>query len=148
MAVDMEEIRNTLVKDIMRKKKIKKLKPTDSVATAIRWLSSHELSMLPVMDGGNYLGEVFEEDLLKIVIDPRDMSTQQIVMEPLLGMSFFPKSVKDVMRKHNAFLSPDDTLRSASKKMYMAKAGVLPVMENGKLAGLLFADDIISQLIR
>lgn len=148
MAVDMEKIRNTLVKDIMRKKKIKKLKPGDSVATAIKWLGSHDLSMLPVMEGKEYLGEVFEQDLLKIAIDPRDMSTQQIVMEPLLGISFFPKSVKDVMRRHRTFLSPDDTIRSAAKKMYMSKAGVLPVMDGKKLVGLLFADDIITHLTK
>lgn len=148
MAADMEKIRNTLVKDIMRKKKLKKLKPTDSVATAIKWLGSHELSMLPVVDGDSYLGEVMEQDLLKIAIDPRDMSTQQIVMEPMLGMSFFPEKVKDVMRRHRAFLSPNDTIRSASKKMYMSKAGVLPVMENKKMVGLLFADDIITMLVK
>ena len=148
MPVDMEKIRNTLVRDVMRKKRLKRLKPTDSVATAIKWLSTHELSMLPVIDGDNYLGEVMEQDLLKIVIDPQDMSTQQIVMEPLLGMSFFPKKVRDVMRRHRTFLSPNDTLRSASKKMYMAKAGVLPVMEEGKMVGLLFADDIISRLVK
>lgn len=148
MATDMAKIRTTLVRDVMRKKKLKRLKPTDTVATAIKWLGAHELSMLPVIDGDNYLGEVVEHDLLKIIIDPRDMSTQQIVREPLLGMSFFPKKVKDVIRKHRIYLSPDETLRSAAKKMYMSKAGVLPVMENRKLVGLLFADDVITRLIK
>ena len=63
-------------------------------------------------------------------------------------MSFFPESVKDVMRRHRTFLSPGDTIHSAAKKMYMSKAGVLPVMEEGKLVGLLFADDIITRLIK
>lgn len=147
MTVDMDVIRKTLVRDVMRKK-IRKLKPTDKVLTAIKWLCAHELSMLPVMDGDRYLGEVVEQDLLKLVIDPRDMSTQRIVMEPMLGMSFFPTSVNDVMRKHRSFVSPNETLRMASKKMFMSKAGSLPVIENGKLVGLLFADDIIERLVK
>ncbi|MCK4326855.1 MAG: CBS domain-containing protein [Candidatus Diapherotrites archaeon] len=146
--VDMKKIRQTPVKDVMRKKNIKKLKPTDKVGTAIKWLCTSELSMLPVIDGGNYLGEVVEADLLKIVIDPRDMSTRQIMSEPMLGMSFFPESVRHVMRTHNVYLSPDDTLRSAAKKMYMVKAGVLPVIEGGKLVGLLYADDVIARLVK
>jgi len=52
------------------------------------------------------------------------------------------------MRRHRTFLSPGDTIHSAAKKMYMSKAGVLPVMEEGKLVGLLFADDIITRLIK
>jgi len=144
----MQKVRQTLVKDVMRSKRIKKLKPTDDVATAIRWLTRHELSMLPVIDGKEYLGEVAENDLLKIVIDPRDMSTRQIVSEPMLGMSFFPKKVRHVMRQHRAFLNPSDTLRAASKKMYMARAGVLPVMDGGKLVGLLYADDVIKRLVK
>ncbi len=146
--VDMGTIRQTMVKDVMRKKKLKRLKPTDKVRVAIKWLTSHELSMLPVVDGDNYLGEVVESDLLKIIIDPRDMSTQQIVSEPLLGMSFFPQTVKDVMRKHRSFLSPNETLRTAAKKMYMSKAGILPVIEEGKLVGLLYADDVITYLVK
>lgn len=148
MNIDMDLIRQTLVKDVMRTKKLKRLKPEDKVETAIKWLTSHELSMLPVMDGEKFVGEVVESDLLKIIIDPRDMSTQQIIAEPLLGISFFPKMVKDVMRKHRLFLSPNETLRSAAKKMYMSRAGVVPVLENGKLVGLLFADDLIARLVK
>ena len=146
--VDMKKIRQTLVKDVMRTKNLKKLKPTDSVSTAIKWLCNNELTMLPVIDGKEYLGEVVESDLLKIVIDPRDMPTRQIMSEPMLGMSFFPESVRHVMRTHNVYLSPDDTLRQAAKKMYTAKAGVLPVMEGGKLVGILYSDGVIARLVK
>ena len=92
------------------------------------------------------MGIVNEQDLLKLVIDPRDISEQEILTEPLLGMSFFPKTIKDIMKKCHASVSPKDTIRAAALKMYRNKQQVLPVIDNGKLVGILSQDDIFEAL--
>ncbi len=130
----------------MMKKRFKSVNPDTPVSKVVKLLSSIELSMLPVIENGKYVGEVVQSDLLKVIVDPRDLPSHIIMSEPLLGMSFCPETARDIMRRHPLFLKPDMTIRQAAKRMFLNNAGVLPVKDKGKTVGLLFADDLVKLL--
>ncbi len=144
----MVKLRETNVRTVMRKR-FKSVNPDTPVRKVVGMLSSIELSMLPVIDKkGQYVGEVVESDLLKVIVDPRDLPAQVIMSEPLLGMSFCPETAKDIMRRHPTFLKPEMSIRQAAKKMFLNNAGVLPVKDKGKTVGLLFSDDLVTLLAK
>jgi predicted transcriptional regulator len=140
------KLRDTPIKKII-KKRFKSVKPDTPVTKVAKLLSSIELSMLPVIDdNGVYVGEVVESDLLKIIVDPRDLPFNTIMSEPLLGMSFCPETAREIMRRHPSFLKADMSIRKAAKKMFLSHAGVLPVKDKGKMVGLVFVDDLVKLL--
>ena len=51
-------------------------------------------------------------------------------------------SVKDVMTRHVACVTPDDTLQEAARQMRDLNVGPLPVCDDGRLVGMLTDRDI------
>lgn len=139
----MEEIRKMKVKEIMQTE-IGWLNEDDPIEKAVNVLCSNEVSMLPVRDKkGRLIGEIVERDLLKSIIDPKNMKAHEIMFEPLIAMSFFPKKVHDVMRKIRLSFSPDDTVEEVARRMYREQTTLAPVMENKKMVGLITEDDLV-----
>lgn len=142
----MEKIRNMKVKEVMSKEVVW-LNEDDPVDKAVNVLCSSEVSMLPVRDSrGNLKGQIVERDLLKIIIDPSKMSPQEIMLEPLIALSFFPKKVKEAMRPITLELSPDDTVEYAAREMFRKQTTLAPVIDRGKLVGIVTEDDLIRLL--
>lgn len=87
----------------------------------------HNIHHLPVTDpAGQLLGIISKSDFLKI-----------------LKLDLKAPTVKDLMTSHLAKLEPGDNLRTAANLFTLNRFHALPVVENGKLVGMLTTLDLI-----
>ncbi|GFO98091.1 putative signal transduction protein with CBSdomains [groundwater metagenome] len=138
-------------------------KPDDPVSTLVELFKNNHISGMPVVENEKVVGIVSETDLLKLFKAPEisvDMflpSPFEIIEIPIRSVIRFEefkkaledvrmKPVKDIMKKKIYSISPDSTLEDASNTMVKYKVNRLPVIENGKLVGILVRSDIISGL--
>jgi len=97
---------------------------------------------LPVVDKGKLVGIVTERDLFESTPSRMNpMGAQQ------LHYILSRMKVKDMMRRHPVTVSPntpfEDVLRIGQEK----KIGSFPVVENGKLVGIITESDVVRFLI-
>ncbi len=147
------------VKEAMNTKVIT-CKPDDNVSTLVDLLKKNHISGMPVVDNGKVVGIVSETDLLKLFKTPEvstDMflpSPFEVIEMPLRSVIRFEefkkaltdirmKSVREIMKKKIYSLSPESSLEEASAIMVRQKVNRLPVIDNGKLAGIIVRSDII-----
>jgi CBS domain-containing protein len=99
-----------------------------SVMEAVKLMNENEIGCLVVIRRGKAIGIITERDLLKRVIakmrDPRKTKVRQIMTKPLI--------VGD----------PNMDLEDATKLMFERKIKKLPVIEAGRLVGLISLTDI------
>ena len=135
-------------------------KPDDPVSTLVDLFKNNHISGMPVVENEKVVGIVSETDLLKLFKTPEisvDMllpSPFEIIEMPIRSVIRFEefkkalkdihmKPVRDIMKKKVYSISPDSTLEDASSMMVKHRINRLPVIENGKLVGILVRSDII-----
>ncbi len=150
------------IKDVMNKDVIT-CKPGDPVSLLSKLLKENHISGLPVVEKGRVVGIVSETDLLKLFEVPQFTgglwlpSPFEVIEVPIRNLVRFEefkktfeelksKPVKDIMNKEVISVSPDDSLEEASGVMVKHKVNRLPVIENGKLVGIVARSDIIRGL--
>jgi acetoin utilization protein AcuB len=105
--------------------------PQTGIATALRLLRENGAQALPVLDGTRFVGLVDEMSLLRFT--PSEATTLDV---------YELRDVLDRMTVARATaraeaVSPDAPLAAAAAAMRRGRAGVLPVVEGGRLVGLL-----------
>jgi CBS domain-containing protein len=138
-------------------------KPDDPVSTLVDLFKNNHISGMPVVENEKVVGIVSETDMLKLFKTPEisvDMllpSPFEIIEIPIRSVIRFEefrkafedirmKPVRDIMKKKIYSISPDSTLEDASNMMVKHRVNRLPVIENGKLVGILVRSDIIRGL--
>lgn len=138
-------------------------KPDDPISTLVDLFKNNHISGMPVVENEKVVGIVSETDLLKLFNTPEisdDMllpSPFEIIEMPIRSVIRFEefkkalkdihlKPVRDIMKKKVYSISPDSTLEDASSMMVKHRINRLPVIENGKLVGILVRSDIIRGL--
>ena len=126
---------------MMLNKKVKEIMTTDVITTtsnvdvvnAFEELMEHKISAMPVVDDGKLVGIITATDLgHNLILDKYELGTD----------------VKSIMIKDVVTVSPENTVSEAIETM---KANApdsnilnqLPVVENGKLVGIISDGDII-----
>ncbi len=135
-------------------------KPDDNVSTLVDLFKKNHISGMPVVDKGKIVGIVSETDLLKL-FKTQEVSTDmflpspfEVIEMPLRSVIRFEefkkaledirmKSVREIMKKKIYSLSPESSLEEASAIMVRQKVNRLPVIDNGKLVGIIVRSDII-----
>lgn len=135
-------------------------KPDDPVSTLVDFFKNNHISGMPVVKNEKVVGMVSETDILKLFKTP-DISVDMILPSPfeiiempirsVIRYEEFKKTledirmkpVRDIMNKKIYSISPDSTLEYASDIMVKQRINRLPVIENGKLVGILVRSDII-----
>ncbi len=125
---------NKKVKEIMTKDVIT-TSPDIDVVYAFEKLMEHKISSLPVVDGDELIGIITATDVgHNLILDKYELGT----------------SVEEIMIKSVSTVSPEDSIEDAIKLMKEgASSGILnqlPVVEDGKLIGIISDGDIIQQL--
>ncbi len=150
------------VKDAMNKDVIT-CKPDDPVSTLAELFKKNHISGMPVVEKDKVVGIVSETDLLKLFKIPEvsgEMflpSPFEIIEIPIRNVIRFEefrkahedirmKPVKEIMKKKVYSISPESSLEDASVMMVKHSVNRLPVIENGKLMGILVRSDIIRAL--
>lgn len=116
------------VRDLMNPSVVS-ITPSGSASLAARLLSRHNVGSLPVCgeDGG-----------LRGIVTDRDIILRCVAAEedPL------KTQVKDIMTRNCAVVSPDDDAREATRLMAAKQVRRLPVLEGGKVVGMVSLGDL------
>ncbi len=128
----------------MLNKKVKEIMTADVITTtsdidvvyAFEKLMEYKISSLPVVDDDKLVGIITATDVgHNLILDKYELGT----------------SVEEIMIKSVITVSPEDTLEDAIKimKESVSSSGILnqlPVVDDGKLVGIISDGDIIQEL--
>jgi len=115
----VKRVREVMTSDIVT------LGRDSSVAAAMQAMLTHGVTGIPVVEGRRVVGIVTARDLL--------------------GQALY-RLVGDVMTGAVATISPDDSIADAHRLMERRDVGRLPVLEDGRLVGLVSRPDILREL--
>jgi acetoin utilization protein AcuB len=119
------------------------IEPDTPIFEALSLMKKHRIKQLPVVESGKLRGLVTERDLL--TVSPSPATTLSIYeMNYLLSKM----TVKEVMIKSPACISPDATIEEAAVIMREHRFGSLLVMEGEKLVGIITESDLFEALIK
>ena len=110
--------------------------PEIDVVYAFEKLMEFKISSLPVVEGDKLIGIITATDVgHNLILDKYELGTK----------------VEEIMIKDVVTISPDDTIETAIKVMKDSNpdSGILnqlPVVENGKLMGIVSDGDIIQEV--
>jgi CBS domain-containing protein len=119
----MLRIRDIMVHDV------KTINGDESVSSAASIMSSFNIGSLIVLEGDRPIGIITERDILKKVVatcrDPRNTKVHEIMSKPLITGD------------------PDMDLEYAAKYMVNKDIKRLPIVERGRLVGIVTFTDIV-----
>jgi len=141
------------VGDIMSRDVIT-VQPATSVGQIARLMSDHGISGLPVVDdGGRVVGVVTELDM--IVRNARfKMPTFFVILDSIIYLEtpqhfqerlehVLGATAEEIMSKPAVTISPGATIETLAELMVGQKINPIPVVENGRLIGIVSRSDII-----
>lgn len=130
------------VKDIMTENPFQ-LTSSETVAAALDMLKAHpDIRHLPVIDEAKLVGIVSERDLRSMVGYLSGLSKGR-----QKGEIYLQFSVDCVMTREVITVSPNDALLKVARLFGERKIGVLPVLEAGKLVGIVSYIDLLNRYI-
>ncbi|NIM46620.1 MAG: CBS domain-containing protein [Candidatus Aenigmarchaeota archaeon] len=119
-----------LVKEIMTTA-VKTIRPEDTVKKLAEGMVKYKIGSLVVVSGsGEVVGIATERDVIEHVI--------------ILGKSPEEVRVQEVMTKDMITINPSNTLEEAADIMVHHEIKKLPVIEGGRLVGIVTATDLIA----
>jgi CBS domain-containing protein len=135
--------------------------PEDGVEDVIRLLREHELPGVPVVnEGGRCVGIVTEADLVLSEEEADlhlphyvDLMGAVVFLEPLKRFEdrlrkAFASRVKDMMTPDPVTIAPDASVKEAARLIAERRHNRLPVVEHGRLVGVVTRLDVLEALAR
>ncbi|HYD52659.1 MAG TPA: CBS domain-containing protein [Gemmatimonadaceae bacterium] len=120
----MRRVRELMEQDLLT------LSPDMSLPEAIRLLAQRQLDGAPVLECGRMVGCFWAQDAMAQILDAQADRR--------------PRQVRDLVRHGVRGVPPDAELRSTLAQMRRVGIPWLPVLEQGRLLGILFAPDLAS----
>jgi CBS domain-containing protein len=99
-----------------------------SVVDAARLMANEDVGSLPVVEGSELVGMVTDRDLVVQVL-AKNLDPSKV-------------SVSEVASENPVVASPEDSLDSALQRMAQEQVRRLPVVEDGRLVGILAQADV------
>jgi len=123
------------VRSVLARKgwKVFSIPPETSVLTAVRQMADKDVGALAVIDGGLLVGLFSERDYARKVI--------------LQGRVSRETPVYEVMSAPAAFVTPEETVDECLRIMTRNRIRHLPVVENGRVAGIVSIGDLVNWVI-
>jgi CBS domain-containing protein len=123
------------VKEVLNRKgnDIYSIRSDETVFNAIKKMSDLKIGALLVMDNGELKGMISERDYRDKVI--------------LMGRQSKTTPVKDIMSSQVFCVNANDDVRICMKIMTEKRIRHLPVLHDGKLAGLISIGDVVKSVI-
>jgi CBS domain-containing protein len=109
------------------------IEPHKPVLDGIRMMADKYVGALLVMEGGQLIGIVSERDYARKVI--------------LMGRSSAQTPVSEIMSTPVVTVAPGDSVNHCMKLMTDKRMRHLPVVENGKVIGMLSIGDLVKAVI-
>ena len=114
----------------------------ESLQTAMELLHKHNIRELPVVDHGELIGIVTDRDLREIAPSYPIFRDQQEIRYYLQNLKVARAMTADPLK-----ISPETSLLEAAKILHTYRIGALPVVENGKLVGIISVTDLLKAFI-
>ncbi len=124
-----------LVRDIMRRPAVA-VTGDATLRDAYRTMQQHGIRHLPVRDGETLVGVVTDRDLR--------LATSALAASPLSP----DRRVAEVMSRNPETADPGDPVEDAARTMRQKKIGCLPVLDGGRLVGIITGLDLLDALLR
>ena len=150
--------RTTPVRDVMTTD-VLAFRPEDPIQEALERLVGRDVDGAPVVDDdGRLIGMLTADDLLvqeTRLHYPTVISLFGAYLELPSSHRKFEEdlrravaaTVRDVMHGDPVACAPDDTLERAATVMHQEKVGRLPVVEDGRLVGIVARGDILRSIV-
>jgi CBS domain-containing protein len=129
------------VKDLMATK-VSTLGRNDTLDLADNVMALERIRHLPVLDERRVVGVVSQRDLFRSALAVAlgyGERAQATLLKTL--------SVKEVMSEPAITISPEATIKEAARLMIERKIGCLPVIEGGRLVGIVTETDILRYVV-
>ncbi len=107
--------------------------PTASVFDAVKLMAEKGIGALVVTEGEKVIGLLSERDYARKVI--------------LLGRASRQTSVQEIMTSPTIYVRPDQTNEECMALMTESRQRHFPVMEDGKLVGIVSIGDLVKDII-
>ena len=107
--------------------------PEDTVFDALRLMAEKEVGSLMVMDGARVAGLISERDYARKIV--------------LLGRTSPNTLVREIMTTHVAYTHLEQPIEECMAVMTEKRIRHLPVMEQGKLVGIISIGDLVKAII-
>jgi acetoin utilization protein AcuB len=131
-----------LIRDLMQHE-VTTLRMTDTLGLADDIMELGRIRHLPVVSGGVVVGVVSQRDLYRAAVSsmlqmPRSEEREWLAKIPVIT----------VMSTNTVTIAPDAPVQMAVHLMLTHRIGCLPVVEHGKLVGLISETDCLRYLAR
>ncbi len=132
------------VKELMSKK-VQTVGPEDFVDKVVALFHFEAIRHLPVIEKGKVVGIVSDRDVKKILGSRKRTKAQK---EDPASFAFPGRKVRTLMHRGLLTIGPEEKASDAAAIMAKKKIGCLPVVEKGKLVGILTASDILRAFVK
>ena len=117
--------------------------PSDSLRTVIQSMRSHKCRRLPVVDNGRLVGIVSDRDVRRALNSPfvlHERSEDEALLDGVV--------VAECMTPDPLTLPPQAPVVEAARLMRDRKIGGVPIVEGGRLFGIVTETDLLNCLIK
>ena len=130
-------MRGALVRDIMPDHMVT-ISESDTLSTVEDIMTLGRVRHMPVVHGGKLVGVVSERDLLRA-----SLSNLSGIDDGRRRAFLHGVEIARVMSSPPVVVHPDETVEAAARVMAESKIGCLPVLEDGRLLGLITETDVL-----
>jgi acetoin utilization protein AcuB len=115
-----------------------------TVGAAVTAMRARHIRHAPVLDDkGQLVGMVSDRDLREVIFEPALRDAFEELDEMLRR-----RTVKDAMTWGAISVKPDTLLREATRVLHVNKIGAVPVVEQGRVVGMLAVGDVLKTVIQ
>jgi acetoin utilization protein AcuB len=117
------------------------LEPEDSLAKALEVMRLHGVRRIPIVLAGMLVGLLAEGDVKRA--QPSILTESQDEFQRVMEET----TISRIMIQNPLTVAPDTPLLTAAETLLTTKYGALPVVEDGKVVGILTDNDLIRTLV-
>lgn len=118
------------------------VEPHDLIDRVFFLIHYEKIRHLPVVEKGKLIGIVSDRDLYK-ALGPKSNSNAIEPNKDNSQLHVVSQKVAHIMHRGVYTISPDALMSEAAAMLAEHRIGALPVVENGKLVGILSATDVL-----
>lgn len=118
------------------------LSPEDSLMDALQFMRRRKIRRIPIVVGDTLVGLITQGDIKRA--EPSTLTeTQEQFTQVMDGTQLM-----QIMVQNPVTTTPDTLLVECARSLREKKYGGLPVLENGKLVGMVTTGDLIGALVK